>query len=409
MLSTKQSEEAKLNAQFAYASSTEKDVRNNIKANNKNGNKKVTSNKCKCAKMFQEKGSAYKTFGKGKPVYLIKKSNGKYAAYGQCALSINSPQSDFCRIHERQDSSKRILFESLVNDNSGNIELIKTKDHAYFDRMGDCGANKTLKSDTFKFDCIDNHILVLLNHPNAKYTNWLYRCAMHILETGTPVITDNGNVTYTIQKNSESTSLSALMNDDEDEEEKPKSVKKVAKKKAQVVEIEEESEDEDNNDSDEESVSKEESSVSKEESSISKDKSDSDEESDSDTVSVSSSEDEEDDDEEEMKVVPIETHKGQKYFMNPDTLNVYELPSEDDEDQKPCELGVLVEMPKKYSTLTYDLKHYIISKEISDESKDLDMYLCVLSDKVFDKDTKACLGKLKRGKNGISISYREDK
>lgn len=393
MLSTKQSEEAKLNAQFAYASSTEKDVRNNIKANNKNGTKKVTSNKCKCAKMFQEKGSAYKTFGKGKPVYLMKKGNGKYAAYGQCALSINSPESDFCRIHERQDSSKRILFESLVNDNSGNIELIKTKDHSYFDRMGDCGANKTIKSDTFKFDCIDNHILVLLNHPNAKYTNWLYRCAMHILETGTPVITDNGSITYTIQKNSESissSSLSNLMNneDDEEEETNSKPVKKVTKKKAQVIEVEEEIVD-----SDEESVSKE--------------KSDSDEESDCDTVSLSSSE--EDDDEEEMKVVPIETHKGQKYFMNPDTHKVYELPSEDDEDQKPSELGVLVEIAKKYSAITYESKHYIISKEISDESKDLDMYLCVLSDKVFDKDTKACLGKLKRGKNGISISYREDK
>ncbi len=402
MLSTKQSEEAKLNAQFAYASSTEKDVRNNIKANNKNGTKKATSNKCKCAKMFQEKGSAYKTFGKGKPVYLIKKNNGKYAAYGQCALSINSPEGDFCRIHERQDSSKRILFESLVNDKSGTIELIKTKDHPYFDRIGDCGANKTSKSDTFKFDCIDNHILVLLNHPNAKYTNWLYRCAMHILETGTPVITDNGSVTYTIQqKNSESfttSSMNSLMNDDEEEDDEPKAVKKVSKnkKKAQVVEVEE---------SDSESI------VSDKETKSKSEDEDSDTESvesdTNETVSVSSSEDEEE--EEEMNVLPIETHKGQKYFMNPQTLKVYELPSEEDEDQKPCELGVLVEMVKKYSTLTHYSKHYIISKEISDESKDLDMYLCVLSDKVFDKTTKACLGKLKRGKNGISISYREDK
>ncbi len=405
MLSTKQSEEAKLNAQFAYASSTEKDVRNNIKANNKNGIKKATSNKCKCAKMFQEKGSAYKTFGKGKPVYLIKKNNGKYAAYGQCALSINSPEGDFCRIHERQDSSKRILFESLVNDKSGTIELIKTKDHPYFDRMGDCGANKTIKSDTFKFDCIDNHILVLLNHPNAKYTNWLYRCAMHILETGTPVITDNGSVTYTIQqKNSESfttSSMNSLMNDDEEEDDEPKAVKKVSKnkKKAQVVEVEE---------SDSESI------VSDKETKSKSEDEDSDTESvesdTNETASVSSSENEnEDEEEEEMNVLPIETHKGQKYFMNPQTLKVYELPSEEDEDQKPCELGVLVEMVKKYSTLTYDSKHYIISKEISDESKDLDMYLCVLSDKVFDKTTKACIGKLKRGKNGISISYREDK
>jgi hypothetical protein len=407
MLSTKQSEEAKLNAQFAYASSTEKDVRNNIKANNKNGPKKATSNKCKCAKMFQEKGSAYKTFGKGKPVYLIKKNNGKYAAYGQCALSINSPEGDFCRIHERQDSSKRILFESLVNDNSGNIELIKTKDHHYFDRMGDCGANKTIKSDTFKFDCIDNHILMLLNHPNAKYTNWLYRCAMHILETGTPVITDNGSTTYTIQKNSETVTTSSLFtlmenSDDEEEEENPKVVKKVSKpkKKAQVVE-ESESEDEIENEDKKETNSN----VSDSESN---NDSDSDSESDSDTVSVASSEN--DDDTQEMNVVPIETHKGQKYFMNPETLKVYELPSEDDEDQKPSELGILVEIAKKYSTLTYDDNHYIISKEISDESKNLDMYLCVLSDKVFDKNTKACLGKLKHGKNGgISISYRTDK
>ncbi len=382
-LKTKTSKAKQIEAIAASTLETLETVEKNIKQNNKNGKKDCNSTKCKYAKMFQQKGSAHTTFVEGEPVYVVKKDD-KYVAYGQCSFNhVNG--KDFCSRHEKQAPEKRILFDSLVKNEDGNVEQIKSVKHPYFNGMGTRGAPKNVdEGEIYKFSCTDHPILKLLRDPNKNYMLWLTQCAIVIRDTGKPVITNNGSTTYTIQqKNSESnSSIHSLMNDDEDEE---KNSKIVSKKKPVAVEVDEE-EEEDKASSDESE--------------------DEDNESVSETVSVSSSENE---DEEEVSLVPIETHKGQKYFVNPDKLTVYEFPSEDDEDQTPSELGTLVEIAKKYSSLTYDDKHYIISKEVSDESKNLDMYYCILSDKVFDKETKACLGKLKRGKKGVSIQYREDK
>lgn len=357
-------------------------VEKNIKQNNKSGKKDCNFSKCKFAKMFQQKGSAHTTFVEGDLVYVIKKDD-KYVAYGQCSFN-HVMDKDFCSRHDKQAPEKRILFDSLVKNEYGNVEQIKNVKHPYFNGMGTRGAPKNIdEGEIYKFSCIDHPILKILRHPNKNYMLWLTQCAKHISDTGKAVITNNGSTMYTIQKNCDSlSSIHSLMNDDDE------NTKVVPKKKPVVVDVEESENESEKNENDDESVS----------------------------VSVSSSEDdeeentkEEENDEEEISLVSIETQKGQKYFVNPDKLTVYEFPSEDDEDQTPSELGTLIEISKKYSSLTYNEKYYIISKEVSDESKNLDMYYCILSDKVFDKDTKDCLGKLKRGKKGISIVYREDK
>ncbi len=361
-------------------------VENNIKQNKKNGNKECNSAKCKYAKMFQQKGSAYTTFIEGDPVYVLKKPDGKYVAYGLCSFA-HIHGSDFCKRHEKQASEKRILIETLVSS----AEQIKSIKHPYFDGMGTRGARKKVdEGDVYKFPCTDHPILKLLRDPNKNYTLWLVQCAVAIRESGKPIITSNGSTTYTIQQKMVETqsasSMFNLMNEDEDDNGKSKEVPK-KKSKPAVIEVEEEAETEDEDDAKSEDSS--------------------------DTVSVSDSEDAksdtEDEDEEEMSVVPIETNKGQKYFMNPETQKVYEIPSDEEDDNNPIETGTLIEIVKKYSTVTYDDKYHIIAKEISDKDKNLDMYLCVCTDRVFDTTTKACLGKLKRGKNGISIQYREDK
>ncbi len=381
-MKTKSSKAKQIEAIAASTLETLETVEKNIKQNNKNGKKECTSTKCKYAKMFQQKGTAHSTFVEGDPVYVIKKDD-KYVAYGQCSFN-HVVGKDFCSRHEKQAPEKRIIFDSLVKNEDGNVEQIKSVKHPYFNGMGTRGAPKNVdECDIYKFSCTDHPILKLLRDPNKNYMLWLTQCALVIRDTGKPVITNNGSTTYTIQqKSNDSSSLLSLMNDDEDVNQM------VSKKKAIAVEVEEDSasESDDSDDSD----------------------ADSDADT-NDTKSIASSNDDDDDDEKEMNVVEIETNKGQKYFMNPETFIVYELPSDDDEDTKPCEFGILVEISKKYSTVIYDDKHYIISKEINDSEKDLDMYLCVLSDKVFDKQTKACLGKLKRGKKGNSIVYREDK
>ncbi len=388
MLKTKTSKAKQIEAIAASTLETLETVEKNIKQNNKNGKKDCNFTKCKYAKMFQQKGTAHTTFVEGEPVYVIKKDD-KYVAYGQCSFN-HVAGKDFCSRHEKQAPEKRILFDSLVKNEDGNVEQIKSVKHPYFNGMGTRGAPKNVdEGDMYKFSCSDHPILKLLRDPNKNYTLWLTQCAMAIRDTGKPVITNNGSTTYTIQqKNSDSFSMNSLMNDDEEENKKV-----VSKKKPALIEVEEEEEDSDDSDADDSD-------------SDDSDAADSDaDDSDAETKSICSS----NDDEEEMSVVEIETHKGQKYFMNPETFVVYELPSEEDEDKKPSELGILVEISKKYSTVTYNDKSYIISKEINDSEKDLDMYLCVLSDKVFDKENKACLGKLKRGKKGISIEYRKDK
>lgn len=401
-MKTKTSKAKQIEAIAASTLETLETVEKNIKQNNKNGKKDCNSIKCKYAKMFQQKGTAHTTFTEGELVYVIKKDD-KYVAYGQCSFN-HVIGKDFCSRHEKQAPAKRIIFDSLVNNQDGNVEQIKTVKHPYFNGMGTRGAPKNIdEGDIYKFSCTDHPILKLLRDSNKSYTLWLIQCAIAIRDTGKPIITNNGSTTYTIQqKNSDSisSSLLSLMNDEEEEN------KMVSKKKPTAIDVEQDSDNEttkkvesdDDESDDDESVDNE----------SDDDKSDDDESDDDEsdgTKSISS----EEDDQEEVTLVPIETHKGQKYFVNPDSLTAYEFPSEDDEDQKPSELGILIEITKKYSTLTYDDKHYIISKEVNDESKNLDMYYCVLSDKVFDKETKSCLGKLKRGKKGISISYREDK
>lgn len=391
-MKTKTSKAKQIEAIAASTLETLETVEKNIKQNNKNGKKDCNSIKCKYAKMFQQKGTAHTTFTEGEPVYVIKKDD-KYVAYGQCSFN-HVIGKDFCSRHEKQAPIKRIIFDSLVNNQDGNVEQIKSVKHPYFNGMGTRGAPKNIdEGDIYKFSCTDHPILKLLRDSNKSYTLWLIQCAIAIRDTGKPIITNNGSTTYTIQqKNSDSiSSLLSLMNDEEEEN------KIVSKKKPTAIDVEEDSDNEttkivESDESDDDESDDDES-----------DDDESDDESDC-TKSISS-----EDDQEEVILVPIETHKGQKYFVNPDSLIAYEFPSEDDEDQKPSELGTLIEISKKYSTLTYDDKHYIISKEINDESKKSDMYYCVLSDKVFDKETKSCLGKLKRGKKGISISYREDK
>lgn len=336
-------------------------------------------NRCKCAKAFQQKGSAYEAFIKGDPVYLVETTldNGKKkkTAYSICSFS-HTEGTDYCARHMKQEESNRMIFDEIVSrasDGSGDVTQITSLQDKFFDAMGTRGAKKKTNDGTyFDFECADHPILQVLRHPNKQMAIWLIQCAMELNKTRKPIITTStssapASTTYLIsQPSKEAASLSDLMTAATPAKEK----RGAAKAKAITPPPSDDEEEED-----------------------------ADDEAERETVKCESSdeEDEDDDDEEETTVVEITTDKGASYALNPSNMEVYDIETLEDEDG-PTVVGTLMEMKKKYSKVEYEDKHYSICKEISVSGREL--ILCVLSDKVFDPESKEMVGKLKKGKKG---------
>jgi hypothetical protein len=390
------------------------EVQHNMKQNSKKvlgGKNNVNDgNRCMCVKVFQQKGTAYESFLNGNRVFIVDKTlkeggKKKSFAYGCCSFA-RVESDDYCSRHMKQDESNRFRFDQMLEmleskDNSAR-EVASIKDQ-FFDGMGTRGAKKKKDEGTYyDFGVIDHPVLRALRHSNKQMIPWLTACALEMLHTNNPVVTASTS-TYIISQNSGAakalpkssndlnlSSMSSLMSapphqDEEEEEEvKPKKGKSqppvASKAKAKVVEPESE-----------------------------------DDESDTGTVKVDSSDDEDEDEEDEeddeeddgkTKVVKITTDKGVDYALNPEDMEVYDIDSFDNEDG-PTTVGVLMEMKKKYSKVEHECKYYSICKEMSDDDREL--VLCVLSDRVFDPESKECVGKLKKKKGSLVIEYREDK
>ncbi len=368
-------------------------VTSNIEENNKNKKnlKKNNSQDCICAKKFAKIGDAYEAFEAGKDVFVVKEKDSSYKSYGKCSISRKDGE-EYCSRHIHQKD--KILFQDLVNNTHGNCERITNIKHKYLEKMGSNQGRKkdlnTKKKPVIKFLQIDDPIYLAYTHPNKNYKKCLMDCAKFIIENG---ITNKS--TYNIRLNAgnnNTTSTSSLMNNDEDEDEDEDDDARETNKKVSQTNIKDESdEEEDEEDVDDNST---------------------------ETRSCSSEEDNDSDEEEEdndydfIDISP-KNDDTKSFKLNRKSMKVYEKISQDDDDDEEGveEIGEMIEIAKKYSTIVFEDSEYIIAKEISDEEKGLDMYLCILTDKVFNKETKNCLGKLKRNKKGepISISYRSDK
>jgi hypothetical protein len=391
------------------------EVQHNMKQNSKKvlgGKNSVNDgNRCMCVKVFQQKGTAYESFLNGNRVFIVDKTvkeggKKKSFAYGCCSFA-RVEGDDYCSRHMKQDESNRFRFdqmlEMLESKDASAREVTSIKDN-FFDGMGTRGAKKKKDEGTYyDFGVIDHPILRALRHSNKQMIPWLTACALEMLHTNNPVVTASTS-TYIISQSGVASSkttapkcsndlnlssMSSLMEgndevEEEVEEVKPKKGKTqpaavASKPKAKVVEPEPEPE-----------------------------------ESDAETEKAESSDDEDEDEDEEddeeddgkTKVVKITTDKGVDYALNPEDMEVYDIDSFDNEDG-PTTVGVLMEMKKKYSKVEHDGKYYSICKEMSDDDREL--ILCVLSDRVFDPESKECVGKLKKKKGSLVIEYREDK
>jgi hypothetical protein len=379
-------------------------VTENIK---KNKSKKTTksSNMCPYVKRFQHKELAWESLEKGKPIYVMttKEKEGKgsntYVAYGSCSFTCVKGE-DCCARHKSKSKTFILLEDLLQNEKIQKIDSPNAK-HPYFTTMGTRGAKKR-NIDT-KYDFTNENeinIFNILSGPNPILKKMLIDCANHITTNQTSIM-KNHSTTYKIKPKSTSASNSAV----------DSNLLETTSTTESNLSILLSKKDNDNVNS---KLTSTHEIVDEKSNSNSKPKSlDTDDEvSDcGEDNEEEEEEEEEDDDEEEEETddsnfVELTLKEGDdKYYLNPETNDVYQIVEESYQ-----EVGQLVEFPEKYSKLTYDEKHYIIAKEIDDEETDKELYLCVLSNYVFNRSDNKRVGKIKTSKNGdITITYNEDK
>ncbi len=343
---------------------------------------KVPGNMCTCAANCQKKEDGYKAAMKGLPVYIVNGEDGKPHAYRPCSYTCIK-DTDVCIRHAKQVEENRTKLSNLEArandpvDSSVRRVIVKRKGDLieitdpFFETMGTrrgAAAKKSNEDTTYDFKNRDDVILNILRHGNLRLRDYLYTCAKEILETKQPIqkVASVGTTSYTIQSApapAPTQSLRDMMGAEESEDD------------AETRSCDSEAYEESEKDDDEEE-----------------------EESDDESESESESES----DAEETELTEITTDKGVSYGLDNDG-NVYDLTTLDD-DEPTC-VGTLIEMKKKYSKIQHADKHYTIGKEIEDGERSL--ILCTLSDKVFDPETKECVGKLKRAKKSgeVKIEY----
>lgn len=369
------------------------DLNEQVSKSKKKSVSKVNSdNRCKCAKAFQQKGTAYEAFVNGDPVFIVdvtmKDGKKKKVAYSHCSFS-RVEDADFCSRHMKQDAENRVLFDGVVSsDGNGNTYRVTSVQDKFFESMGTRGAKKKTNEGTYyDFECVDHPILLALRNPNKQMGLWLARCAMEMLQSGKPVASAT---TYLISQGAApaAAAASASLNELMKSEPAPPALsafkQSEPKKKAIVKVVEVEAEE-----SDAETASAASSAEDEDEC--------------SDSGSESGSEDDEEEGGNETVVEEITTDKGVSYALNPNNMQVYDFDSLESEGG-PTVVGTLIEMKKKYSKVEYEGGHYSICKEICDDEREL--ILCTLTDKVFDPETKEQVGKLKKKKGEITIEYK---
>ena len=295
--------------------------------------KKIKTVKCCCAaKEINTKGNAYKDIISGKEVCLVRtdvKGVYKTKAYSRCSKTIKDGQT-FCHLHikmSKNNNDNILIYETDVlpqikDDKNRYIAAINDD---FFETMGKRGAKKKNLDNNFIFSNKNNPILEVLNHPKGDLSVKLAIYASQLL------------------KKSDDSHVISLHTDGS----KPE------------LDID--------SDSDSESDSEDEA----DEKSVKEQISDLESEDDLEVVEVS--------EEEEISVIEIETHKGKTYYLNESNNDII-----DPEDDTTV-VGVLIEISKKYSTITHNDVEYSILKELEHEDKGK-VYYCILSNKIFDKN-----------------------
>lgn len=351
---------------------------NDDKFEKKNLNEK---NICKAAVKITTYGVAYENRLNNKEVYLVKeKVKGMYKTSAYIRCSKTSPENcTFCHIHERMNklnnSGIKIFEEDIIPKDSGDKTkwLANLKDD-FFDNM----RKKKKKNDnnTFSFSNEADPVLLILNNKNSKICTMLYNYATQLLKDID--IKENSKKSNKKEKIDKQKSISenildSLDNNSNIENIIEKESKSNIEKNDEVNEIDEVDEIEEET----ESISEKE-------------------------INNSSESENESESEEELEPDDeIYTNDGQQLYIK--DMNVYKP----DEDSGCTEIGILIEISEKHHTVKYNDKLYSIFHKDTHNRKG-DVYICIITNKVFNKKMKY-IGKAdKLSNNKYNLSFLDE-
>lgn len=323
-------------------------------------------NMCKAAVRLNTYGSAYQYRLNNKDVYLVKedvKGIYKTYAYIRCSKSSNEGCS-FCHIHDRMNklnsSGVKVFDRDVIPQNlSDKTRWLANLKDEFFDNMRK--KKKKEETNSFVFSNEADPVLLILNNKKSKICSMLYTYATQLLKD-IDVKEPLNEVKKQIKKEK---NIKSQLNEE--------NVKKIVQILPKIHEDEIEDEIEDITSIISEEV-------------------------------INSSDEVSEKDDEEPELEPddeIFTNDGQNFYIKNTT--VYKADGVDG-----CaEVGELIEIVQKHHTIKYNEKYYSIFHKDNHVRKGV-IYICIISNKVFNAKMKH-IGKAKKtGSNTYELVFPDE-
>lgn len=343
---------------------------------------KKKPNQCHAIKTYNARPKAWEDIQKGNNVYMMYYfENGKMKEklVSQCG-GYGANAGNYCKNHLKTKSVINIdkidkFFENHKEDtviypNMKDEITFKKMIHSdpHFVNMAVQGNTKKIKSTVYDFRNFDDPILLILNDRDPRLKDELRLFAIDKLHASNKLIKKDNN--ENIEK------IEVKKNQDNN--------KLAEKLKKMTLENQEnhlyDSDDNTSQLSDNEDQNKND-----------------DIDYDYETI------DEEEDDDSAISAISIETKKGKKLYLDPNTQSVIEPEGDNEGDI----IGRLVETPKKYSNIEKDNKFWTVISKIYYEDHKKDYIYDVLNFRLFDNEYK-CIGSVFKNKQGeLQIKFNE--
>jgi diadenosine tetraphosphate (Ap4A) HIT family hydrolase len=362
----------------------------NKKISSKTDKNKINLNEkiyCSAAVKLNTYGEARDNILNNIDVYIvadIMNGKSKKIAYSRCSKTTQNGQN-FCHIHITPRKNPIKIFEKDIIPQSSSDKtrwLANLKDE-FFENMRK--KKKKSSDNSFEFESINDIILLILNSGDESLINELYELALPLSSK------------IKVKK-------SKKLQNNTKEEPIPSNIKPKTQLSTKSVSNNEQvvKEHYDDEKSDDEHLSNEDSDN---ENSVQSKEDTNSIHSDNNLECISVSEEEINDDDEEAEMDDeITTNDGDLYYLIGES--VYK-PNEDDPESGCLEVGILTEIHKNHHTIVYNNKFYTIMKKINDIKKGL-VYLCIVTNNIFDKKLKQ-IGKAKLiGKNKYDFDYTDE-
>jgi len=372
---------------------------------NKDGNPLKKKQGCQGAKSLTP-GSAFDEIEKGHEVFWFKtkRNDGKieYKYYTSCSNGVST--DTLCRSHRDQQKHGKnpfmLMEEIRVSDKHELLKLKGNEDH--FKKQIEKKKNKKNKKasneTSIEINMNDNPLYIVLQNfdklPSSIKNNLLITCNQ--------IIQDNNLFESRIDKNTKELILDNSSNKQllQTIQQKQIEYDKCNKKEDLLNLIHDDMEDEIVDTSHNEDISIVSEQI-EEDSSDSEEDEPNDNQKSSEILSDSENTIEDREEDNEIDAIEIKTKKGKLLYLNSDDYIVYEP-----EDGEFSELGKLESVDASYATIEYMHQTWTILRKIDNpiesDEKNKEIYLCSMTNNVFDLQKKY-LGVLTQKKNNMYV------